>query len=60
MSYAYAGVICPHHGSIDISRENYDKQMSNPHIRWKCPICGAISEFDDDRYEELNPEPEGE
>ena len=27
-----------------------------PEAPEKCPKCGAISEFDDDRYEELNPQ----
>ena len=60
MSHAYAGIICPFHGAVDISKENYIQQMMDPHSRWKCPICRSISEFDDDRYEELNPEPEEE
>ena len=52
----YAGVICPNHGAVDIDRINYIIQMNDPNSRWKCPKCGAISEFDDDRYEELNPQ----
>lgn len=54
-SPAFAGVICPVHDKVDITYENYWSQMRNPWAFWKCPICRAHSEFDDDRYEELNP-----
>lgn len=54
MSPAYAGVICPAHGKVDLTYENYMRQLYNPWVFWKCPICEAYSEFDDDRYEELN------
>lgn len=60
MSTPYAGVICPFDGPVDIDRINYLVQMSNPDAPWKCPKCGAISEFNDERYEELHPEPTGE
>ena len=56
MSVPYAGIICPNHGAVDIDKINYMSQMHNPWARWKCPKCGAISEFDDDRYEELHQE----
>jgi len=52
----YAGILCELHGPVDISKENYSEQMRQPHSKWKCPICNNISEFDDDRYEELHPE----
>lgn len=54
MSPAKAGVICPDHHKVDITYENYMRQLSNPWAVWECPICGAHSEFDDARYEELN------
>ena len=57
-SLPYAGVICPYHGAVDIDKINYITQMNNPNARWKCPKCGAVSEFNDERFEELNPEPE--
>lgn len=50
----YAGVICPIHGAVDIDQINYTMQMRDPWAKWKCPKCGAISAFDDDRYEELH------
>lgn len=56
MEKPYAGLVCPQHGEVDIDRSEYMKQMTNPWARWKCPLCGIISEFNDDRYEELNPE----
>lgn len=38
---------------VYLTREQYDKQMSNPNARWKCPACGACPvEWDDDNYEE--------
>ena len=51
---AYAGIICPHHGEVDIDYNEYVAQMSNPWARWKCPICGQVSGFNDVRFEELN------
>ena len=51
---AYAGIICPHHGEVDIDYNEYIKQMSDPWARWKCPKCGAASEFNEARYEEIN------
>lgn len=51
---AYAGVICPHHGTVDIDKTEYIRQMNNPNSRWKCPKCGTVSEFNDERYEEIN------
>lgn len=44
-------VICHEHGVTPISQQNYDEQMSNPFARWKCPLCGRISEFDDETFE---------
>ena len=56
MSVPYAGIICPNHGAVDIDKNEYISQMRNPWARWECPKCGAISEFNDDRYEELHEE----
>jgi len=52
----YAGIICPHHGPVDIDEAEYIRQMDRPDERWTCPICRTVSEFDDERFEELNPE----
>lgn len=54
MAKPYAGIICPFHGSVDIDFANYSHQMAQPDARWKCPKCGSISDFDDERYEEIN------
>ena len=51
---SYAAVICPRHGSIDISYDEYKKQMREPGEQWKCPRCRQISEFDDDRYDQIH------
>ena len=52
----YAGILCCIHGNVDIDYKNYIDQMARPNSKWVCPKCGAVSEFDDDRYEELNPQ----
>lgn len=54
----YAGVICPIHNKVDLTLEQYNYQMDRPNQHWKCPQCGNRSQFDDCRFEELNPEPE--
>ena len=54
----YAGVTCRQHGDIDINYDDYMRQMRDPNARWKCPICKMTAEFNDSRFEELNPEPE--
>ena len=54
----YAGILCRIHGNVDIDKDNYLQQMARPNSKWVCPKCGADSIFDDDRYEELNPQEE--
>ena len=44
-------VICPRHGKQFLTRQQYDHQMGAPDVRWLCPVCGAVSEWDDDNYE---------
>lgn len=53
-SAPYAGVICPHHGNVDIDQAEYIRQMMRPNMLWVCPKCGTACQFDDERYEELN------
>lgn len=53
---AYAGIICRHHGKVDIDQHNYQQQIDDTSARWVCPLCGDVAEFDDDRYEQLHPE----
>src|SRR5262245_28238442 len=60
-------VLCPEHGRVYLTRVAYTAQLSNANARWKCPHwvadeaamdmnsigpCGAVSEFDDETYEE--------
>lgn len=66
----YAGVICrgldfgvgesPSCGEVDIDLKEYDRQMRRPDATWRCPKCGAEAWFNDERFEELHPQPEGE
>jgi hypothetical protein len=52
----YAGILCRIHGNVDITLHEYQQQMARPNSKWRCPKCGSDAEFDDDRYEELNPQ----
>lgn len=54
----FAGITCRLHGDVDIDRANYDQQMAKPNSLWVCPRCGTAASFDDNRFEELNPQPE--
>lgn len=54
----HAGILCPLHGAVDLDFAQYIQQMRRAHSRWVCPMCGMTSQFDDERYEELNPEPD--
>lgn len=56
MGAPYAGIICPNHGAVDIDKNEYIYQMNLVHVKWTCPKCRAISEFNDNRYEELHQE----
>jgi hypothetical protein len=60
-------VLCPHHGAVFLTREEYNAQMMAPNARWACPawengdpndrndvgpgICGATCRWDDNWYE---------
>lgn len=58
-SMPYAAVDCWLHGTVDIDKAEYMmKQLARPNSKWKCPRCGADAQFNDERYEELNPQPE--
>ena len=50
----YAGIICPHHGQVDLDMEEYMDQMRAVDSLWKCPCCRSASEFDEERYEEIH------
>jgi endogenous inhibitor of DNA gyrase (YacG/DUF329 family) len=46
-------VICPLCGPVNLTEENYTRQMMQPDIRWHCPACGSVAEWDDDWFEEF-------
>jgi len=59
----------PEHGPVNLSYEEYMRQLGQADRLWSCPICGASSRWDDDHYERhlagvdwcdvcLEPEPE--
>ena len=54
----YAAVDCRLHGTVDIDKDEYIRQMNKPNSLWVCPICRSASMFNDERFEELNPQPE--
>lgn len=55
-------VICPHHGRVYLTEEEYRAQLDRPDEEWVCPVmvtdgempgpCGLGAEFDDENYEE--------
>jgi len=45
-------VICPEHGQVFLTDEEYDAQMDAPDAVWRCP-CGQRAEWDDDNYEAM-------
>jgi hypothetical protein len=61
-------VLCPHHGPVFLTRDEYMGQLSAGHRKWECPafdegdesdphdvgpgICGAVSGWDDDWYDD--------
>ena len=45
------GVVCRDHGKVPISKEEYDRQMSDADSRWACPDCGGTASFDEERLE---------
>ena len=55
-NFAFAQLICPKHGGVEISEDQYRSGLNNkPNERWKCPICGSDSAFDDKAWDELHP-----
>jgi Fe2+ or Zn2+ uptake regulation protein len=47
-------VICPNHGQVFITFEEYMEQLDKPDSFWKCTKCNQISEFDDNNYESID------
>lgn len=63
----FAQLVCPEHGDVPLTREQYDFQMDRPDARWSCTkvldngdVCGKVCNFDDDYFEAKNPEPQVE
>lgn len=52
----FAAVICADHGSVDIDQTEYERQLARPHAMWRCPACGDVALFDEDRFEALHPD----
>lgn len=46
-----AAIICPVHRHVNLTKDDYKEQMSQPSVFWKCPICGSMSDWDDDNYD---------
>jgi hypothetical protein len=44
-------VICPTHGQVFLTHDEYINQMCKPDSLWKCPIDGMVCSFDDKNYE---------
>lgn len=52
MSHNPNAVICPVHGQVFLTVEEYSIQMGLYDQLWSCPICGNFAEWDDDNYDE--------
>lgn len=44
-------VICKKHGKQYLTCEQYDDQMMESDLYWYCPVCGGMSEWDDNNFE---------
>ena len=54
-------IICPKHGRVHLTKDEYNRQMDKPNSLWQCPrmdsdpeepgLCGRASQFDDLTYE---------
>jgi hypothetical protein len=44
-------VKCRNHGLVFLTVKEYTHQLLDADSFWVCPICGAISDWDDDNYE---------
>lgn len=59
---AYAAISCrggiidgvPGCGPVDLTLEDYERQMDRPNRTWVCPRCGGDAEFDDARFEQIH------
>lgn len=44
-------VICPDHGQVFLTYDEYNRQLRKANSLWMCPLCGQSSTWDDDNYE---------
>jgi hypothetical protein len=42
---------CPKHDRVYLTAYEYQKQLTDADARWLCPLCGSVSEFDDENYD---------
>jgi len=45
-------VICLEHGTVYLTREEYNTQLSSVNLLWFCPWCNRAGIWDDDTYEQ--------
>lgn len=45
-------VVCPTHGKVVLTEEQYNAQMDRPDNRWYCPICTQEAYWDDDHHDD--------
>lgn len=53
-------VICPEHGRVALTEEQYEEQMIDVDALWKCPLCGKESTEIDFEEEDDSKEVEAE
>lgn len=46
-----ASIICPIHGHVNLTEDDYNAQIARHDDFWKCPICVNTSGWDDDNYD---------
>lgn len=51
-------VLCPVHGQVFLSRNEYMSQLSRANDRWFCPLCHETCEWDDNNYDKYQKEEE--
>lgn len=52
-------VICPTHGQVFLTEQEYDFQLSRPDRTWMCP-CGESAQWDDDNHQDWLDKNEGQ
>lgn len=46
-------ILCktPTCGKVYLTEQEYLAQMSQPNLRWCCPVCDKVAEWDDETFE---------